>query len=48
MAAVPAVGAAVPARAGEKRVAQAGTPVPERTIDSLKADPAEIKEKSQR
>ncbi|MFD3807715.1 phage holin family protein [Streptomyces sp. NPDC058611] len=48
MTAVLAVGAAVLARAGKKQVAKAGTPAPEQTIDSLKADLAEIKEKAQR
>lgn len=48
MTAVLAAGAAVLARSGKKQVAKAGTPAPEQTIDSLKADLAEIKEKAQR
>ncbi|MEV4943137.1 phage holin family protein [Streptomyces zaomyceticus] len=34
--------------AGKKQVARAGGPVPEKTIDSVKADVAEIKEKAHR
>ncbi|MFE9634007.1 phage holin family protein [Streptomyces sp. NPDC006463] len=48
VAAALAVVASVMAMAGKKQIASAGTPVPERTIDSVKADLAEIKEKSQR
>ncbi|MDH6545696.1 phage holin family protein [Streptomyces sp. SPB4] len=40
--------AAVTALAGKKQIAQAGTPTPEQTIDSVKADLAEIKEKAHR
>ncbi len=36
------------ALAGKKQIAQAGTPAPEQTIDSVKADLAEIKEKAHR
>ncbi|MFD9336191.1 phage holin family protein [Streptomyces sp. NPDC060028] len=43
-----AVVAAVTAMAGKKQIADAGAPVPERTIDSVKADLAEIKEKAHR
>ncbi|MFD8288764.1 phage holin family protein [Streptomyces lavendulae] len=40
--------AAVTALAGKKQIAQAGIPTPEQTIDSVKADLAEIKEKAHR
>ncbi|MFD6874596.1 MULTISPECIES: phage holin family protein [unclassified Streptomyces] len=40
--------AAVAALAGKKQIAQAGSPTPEQTIDSVKADLAEIKEKAHR
>ncbi|MFJ9942980.1 phage holin family protein [Streptomyces erythrochromogenes] len=40
--------AAVAALAGRKQIARAGTPAPEQTIDSLKADLSEIKEKAHR
>ncbi|MFD3757684.1 phage holin family protein [Streptomyces sp. NPDC058622] len=40
--------AAVTALAGKKQIARAGTPAPEQTIDSVKADLAEIKEKAHR
>ncbi|MFI8962783.1 phage holin family protein [Streptomyces sp. NPDC053493] len=40
--------AAVLAVAGRKQVARAGSPAPEKTIDSVKADVAEIKEKAHR
>ncbi|MEE1752765.1 phage holin family protein [Streptomyces sp. SP18CS02] len=40
--------AAVLALNGKKQVARATPPVPERTIDSVKADVAEIKEKAHR
>ncbi|MFF8772403.1 phage holin family protein [Kitasatospora sp. NPDC015120] len=40
--------AAVLAVAGKKQVARAGSPAPEKTIDSVKADVAEIKEKAHR
>ncbi|MBT2540111.1 phage holin family protein [Streptomyces sp. ISL-44] len=43
-----AVVAAVTAMAGKRQIADAGAPVPEQTIDSVKADLAEIKEKGQR
>ncbi|KIF06594.1 membrane protein [Streptomyces sp. RSD-27] len=36
------------AAAGRKQVARAGGPAPEKTIDSVKADVAEIKEKAHR
>ncbi|WP_404961707.1 phage holin family protein [Streptomyces sp. 147326] len=36
------------ALAGKKQIAHAGTPAPEQTIDSVKADLAEIKEKAHR
>ncbi|MFD9368393.1 phage holin family protein [Streptomyces sp. NPDC060020] len=36
------------ALAGRKQIARAGTPAPEQTIDSVKADLAEIKEKAHR
>ncbi|MCY0951418.1 phage holin family protein [Streptomyces sp. H27-S2] len=40
--------AAVTGLAGKKQLAKAGTPAPEQTIDSVKADLAEIKEKAHR
>ncbi|MFD7015323.1 phage holin family protein [Streptomyces sp. NPDC059928] len=40
--------AAVMAAAGKKQIAKAGTPAPEHTIDSVKADVAEIKERAHR
>ncbi|MFD3677064.1 phage holin family protein [Streptomyces sp. NPDC058613] len=40
--------AAVTGLAGKKQLAEAGTPAPEQTIDSVKADLAEIKEKAHR
>ncbi|MFE6834010.1 phage holin family protein [Streptomyces sp. NPDC057705] len=46
--AVLAVVAAVTALAGKKRIAEAGAPLPEKAIGSVKADLAEIKEKAQR
>ncbi|WP_299541890.1 phage holin family protein [uncultured Streptomyces sp.] len=46
--AVLAVAAAVAALAGKKQIAEAGSPTPEQTVDSVKADLAEIKEKAHR
>ncbi|MDQ0988550.1 phage holin family protein [Streptomyces sp. V2I9] len=46
--AVLAAVAGVTALAGKKQIARAGTPVPEQTIDSVKADLAEVKEKAHR
>ncbi|MER5812561.1 phage holin family protein [Streptomyces sp. NPDC002033] len=46
--AVLAVAAAVAGAAGKKQFAEAGSPAPEQTIDSVKADLAEIKEKAHR
>ncbi|GHB51367.1 hypothetical protein GCM10010347_21430 [Streptomyces cirratus] len=43
-----AVIAAWMAVSGKKQIAKAGTPAPQQTIDSLKADVAEIKEKAHR
>ncbi|MFE5620931.1 phage holin family protein [Streptomyces virginiae] len=43
-----AVVAAVMAMAGKKQVARAGSPVPTQTIDSVKADLAEMREKAHR
>ncbi|MEV6686454.1 phage holin family protein [Streptomyces sp. NPDC051130] len=40
--------AACMAVAGKKQITKAGTPAPEQTIDSVKADVAEIKEKAHR
>ncbi|MET7759153.1 phage holin family protein [Streptomyces sp. NPDC005389] len=40
--------AAVTGLAGKKQIARAGSPAPEQTIDSVKADLAEIKEKAHR
>ncbi|MEU9303824.1 phage holin family protein [Streptomyces sp. NPDC048269] len=48
LAVVLAVVAAVAAVAGRKQIAKAGAPAPEQTIDSVKADLAEIKEKAHR
>ncbi|MFF4329006.1 phage holin family protein [Streptomyces sp. NPDC001591] len=47
-AGVLAVVAAGLAAASKKQIARAGSPAPERTIDSIKADVAEIKEKAHR
>ncbi|MFI5860095.1 phage holin family protein [Streptomyces sp. NPDC051546] len=46
--AVLGLGAALAALAGKKQIARAGSPAPEQTIDSVKADLAEIKEKAHR
>ncbi|MEW1613713.1 MULTISPECIES: phage holin family protein [unclassified Streptomyces] len=46
--AVLAAVAGVAALAGKKQIALAGTPAPEQTIDSVKADLAEVKEKAHR
>ncbi|WP_411103171.1 phage holin family protein [Streptomyces sp. cmx-4-9] len=46
--AVLALAAAVAAMAGKKQIAKAGSPAPEQTISSVKADLAEIKEKAHR
>ncbi|MEU2681642.1 phage holin family protein [Streptomyces sp. NPDC058378] len=46
--AVLAAVAAVAALAGKKEFAEAGSPAPEQTVDSVKADLAEIKEKAHR
>ncbi|MFF8835942.1 phage holin family protein [Streptomyces sp. NPDC015130] len=48
IAALLAAVAAVVAVAGKKQIAKAGTPAPEQTIDSVKADVAEIKEAAHR
>ncbi|MFE5908947.1 phage holin family protein [Streptomyces wedmorensis] len=48
IAALLAAVAAVTAVAGKKQIARAGAPVPEQTIDSVKADMAEIKEAAHR
>ncbi|MFF3256706.1 phage holin family protein [Actinacidiphila glaucinigra] len=48
VAAVLAAVAAVMAMAGKKQIAKAGTPAPKQTIDSVKADMAEIKEHTHR
>ncbi|MER5961395.1 phage holin family protein [Streptomyces sp. NPDC002057] len=48
VAALLAAVAAFMAAAGRKQIAEAGTPVPEQTIDNIKADVAEIKEKAHR
>ncbi|MET9699900.1 phage holin family protein [Streptomyces sp. NPDC006529] len=48
LAALLAALAAVLAGVGKKRITRAGPPVPERTIDSVKADVAEIKERTHR
>ncbi|XMN11252.1 phage holin family protein [Streptomyces griseobrunneus] len=46
--AVLAAVAEVAALTGKRQIARAGTPVPEETIDSVKADLAEVKEKAHR
>nr|WSW70838.1 phage holin family protein [Streptomyces sp. NBC_00995] len=46
--AVLAAAAGVAALAGKKQIARAGAPAPEQTIDSVKADLAEVKEKAHR
>ncbi|THA35121.1 phage holin family protein [Streptomyces sp. A1277] len=46
--AVLAAVAAVAALAGKRQITEAGAPAPEQTIDSVKADVAEIKEKAHR
>ncbi|MGW0922342.1 phage holin family protein [Streptomyces sp. NPDC002755] len=46
--AVPAVVTAVPALTGSKQVGAAAPPMPERTVDSVKADVSEIKESARR
>lgn len=46
--AVLAAMAGLAALAGKKQIARAGTPAPEQTIDSVKADLAEVKEKAHR
>ncbi|WP_250292040.1 phage holin family protein [Streptomyces atroolivaceus] len=48
LTAVLAAVAAAAALAGKKQIAQAGSPTPEQTVDSVKADVAEIKEKAHR
>ncbi|MFE5861506.1 phage holin family protein [Streptomyces virginiae] len=48
LTAVLAIVAGGTALAGKKQIAQAGTPAPEQTIDSVKADLAEIKEQAHR
>ncbi|GHG30113.1 phage holin family protein [Streptomyces filamentosus] len=48
VAALLAAVAAVMAIAGKKQIAEAGAPVPEQTIDSVRADLAEIKEATHR
>ncbi|WP_282203813.1 phage holin family protein [Kitasatospora fiedleri] len=48
VAALLALVAAVLVQAGRKQVARAGAPAPEQTIDSVKADVAEIKERAHR
>ncbi|MEU9081321.1 phage holin family protein [Streptomyces sp. NPDC048357] len=48
LAAALGVVAAVTALAGKKQIAEAGAPVPEKTIGSVKADLTAIKEKAQR
>ncbi|MEV7443089.1 phage holin family protein [Streptomyces sp. NPDC091204] len=48
LTAVLAIVAGGTALAGKKQIARAGTPAPEQTIDSVKADLAEIKEKAHR
>lgn len=48
IAALLAAIAAGMAAAGKKQIAKAGTPAPEQTIDSVKADMAEIKEAAHR
>ncbi|WP_097982414.1 phage holin family protein [Streptomyces sp. f150] len=46
--AVLAAVAGAAAFAGKKQIARAGTPAPEQTIDSVKADLAEVKERAHR
>ncbi|MFD3795865.1 phage holin family protein [Streptomyces californicus] len=46
--AVLAAVAGVAALAGRKQIAKAGAPAPEQTIDSVKADLAEVKERARR
>ncbi|MFF3029648.1 phage holin family protein [Streptomyces rubiginosohelvolus] len=46
--AVLAAVAGATALAGKKQIARAGTPAPEQTIDSVKADLAEVKERAHR
>ncbi|WP_327308469.1 phage holin family protein [Streptomyces sp. NBC_01298] len=48
IAAVLGLAAAAAALAGKKQIAQAGPPAPEQTIESVKSDLAEIKEKAHR
>ncbi|MEU3726985.1 phage holin family protein [Streptomyces sp. NPDC031705] len=48
VAALLAAVAAVLAAGGKKQIARAGSPAPEQTIDSVKADVAEIKERAHR
>lgn len=48
IAVLPAAVAAAMAAAGKKQIAQAGTPARQETIDSVKADVAEIKEAAHR
>ncbi|MFC7794041.1 phage holin family protein [Streptomyces cinereoruber] len=43
-----AAGAAGMAAAGKKRIEEAGAPTPEQTIDNVRADVAEIKERAHR
>ncbi|MFD3701481.1 phage holin family protein [Streptomyces sp. NPDC058646] len=43
-----AAAAAVTALAGKRQITKAGAPLPEQTLDSVKADVAEIKEKAHR
>ncbi|WP_420713003.1 MULTISPECIES: phage holin family protein [unclassified Streptomyces] len=46
--AVLAASAAVVAMAGKQQITKAGTPAPEQTMESLKADVAEIRERAHR
>lgn len=46
--AVLAAAAAAATLAGKKQITEAGSPAPEQTVDSVKADLAEIKEKAHR
>ncbi|MGR4877881.1 phage holin family protein [Streptomyces sp. LARHCF249] len=48
IAALLAAVAAVMAAVGKKQIAKAGTPAPEQAVDSVRADVAEIKEKTHR
>ncbi|WP_442480812.1 phage holin family protein [Streptomyces kutzneri] len=48
LTAVLAAVAAVTALTGKKQIPEAGAPLPEKTIGSVKADLTEIKEKAQR